>query len=337
MAATAAQIAAIRSFNRRYTRWLGLLDEHHLASGYTLTEMRVLYELAHRRDASAAELARDLGLDAGYLSRILKAFDARGLLVKTPAAEDARQRRLSLSAAGREAYAPLNRAAAAQLTRQLRALGAREMGELTAAMQRIESLLAGADSPAAEAAPGVARKAAPEPFILRPLRVGDIGWVAHRQGLLYAQEYGWDATFEALVAEIGATFVREFDPAHEQAWIAEREGAIVGSVFLVRKSPRVAQLRLLYVESSARGLGLGARLVDECLAFARSHGYRRMVLWTNDVLVAARRIYEARGFTLQSEERHHSFGKHLVGQYWALDLAPPAEAPKPRRGRAARR
>lgn len=337
MAATAAQIAAIRRFNRHYTRWLGLLDEHHLASGYTLTEMRVLYELAHRRDASAAELARDLGLDAGYLSRILKAFDIRGLLVKTPSAGDARQRRLSLSAAGREAYAPLNRAAAVQLTRQLRALGAHEMAELTSAMQRIESLLAGPDAPAAEAAPGDVRKAAPEPFILRPLRVGDIGWVAHRQGLLYAQEYGWDATFEALVAEIGATFVRKYDPAHEQAWIAEREGAIVGSVFLVRKSPRVAQLRLLYVESSARGLGLGARLVDECLAYARSHGYRRMVLWTNDILVAARRIYEARGFTLESEERHHSFGKDLVGQYWALDLTAPAGAPQPRRRRAPRR
>lgn len=337
MATTAAQIAAIRSFNRRYTRWLGLLDEHHLASGYTLTEMRVLYELAHRRDASAAELARDLGLDAGYLSRILKAFDARGLLVKTSSAGDARQRRLSLSAAGRAAFAPLNRAAAAQLARQLKALNPREMDELTAAMQRIEALLSDPAAPDAAPPPGAARSAPPEPFILRPLRVGDIGWVAHRQGLLYAQEYGWDATFEALVAEIGATFVRTFDPAHEQAWIAEREGAIVGSVFLVRKSPRVAQLRLLYVESSARGLGLGARLVDECLAFARSHGYRRMVLWTNDVLVAARRIYEARGFTLQSEERHHSFGKDLVGQYWALDLAAQPAGPRPSRRRAPRR
>lgn len=335
MGATAAQIAAIRRYNRGYTRWLGLLDEHHLDSGYTLTEMRVLYELAHRRDASAAELARDLGLDAGYLSRILKSFDARGLLVKTPSPGDARQRRLSLSAAGREAYAPLNRAAAGQLQRLLRGLAPREVEELASAMQRIETLLAGAGG--AAPAPAAARAAPPEPFVLRPLRVGDIGWVAHRQGLLYAQEYGWDATFEALVAEIGATFVRRFDPAHEQAWIAEREGAIVGSVFLVRKSPRVAQLRLLYVEASARGLGLGARLVDECLAFARARGYRRMVLWTNDVLVAARRIYEARGFVLESEERHHSFGKDLVGQYWALDLAALATAPATRRRRAARR
>lgn len=307
-------IAAVRRFNRFYTRWLGLLDEHHLASGFTLTEVRVLYELAHRRECSATELARELALDAGYLSRIVTKFAARKLLDKRAVASDARQSLLSLSAAGRRAFAPLQRGTEKQLALLLANLSPAHKRELVAAMQRIEALLSPPDSQTA------LQKAA-APFILREPRVGDIGWVAHAQGKLYAEEYGWDQTFEALVAEIAARFVQRFDPAHERCWIAEREGQVIGSVFLVKKSPRVAQLRLLYVDPTARGLGLGARLVDECLRFAREKGYRRMTLWTNDVLSAARRIYQARGFVLVKEERHDSFGKKgLVGQNWDLDL-----------------
>lgn len=303
-----AQIDALRRFNRFYTRWLGLLDEHLLASEFTLTETRVLYELAHRVDASAAELARELAIDAGYLSRLLKAFDARGLLKKAASAQDARQQRLSLSAAGRAAFAPLNRASKAQLARQLKPLRPRQVAEVVGAMRRIEALL----SPAAAEPPAA--------FILRPHQVGDIGWVAHRQGLLYAQEYGWDASFEALVAQIAAQFVQRFDAERERCWIAERDGQIIGSVFVVKQSARVAKLRLLYVEPSARGLGLGGRLVDECIRFARERGYRRLTLWTNQGLEAARNIYVARGFQLVKEERHHSFGKDQIGQHWNLDM-----------------
>ncbi len=309
MASSANTIADIRRFNRFYTRWLGLLDEHLLASEFTLTETRVLYELAHREDASAAELARELAIDAGYLSRLLKAFDARGLLTKTASALDARQQRLSLSAAGRAAFAPLNRASKAQLVRQLTPLRPREAAEIATAMRRIESLLSREPAPADAA-----------PFILRAHQVGDIGWIAHRQGLLYAQEYGWDERFEALVAEIAAHFVQHVDPERERCWIAERDGQIIGSVFVVRQSARVAKLRLLYVEPAARGLGLGVRLVEECIRFAREKGYRRLTLWTNEVLTAARKIYVARGFRLVREEPHHSFGKDLVGQHWDLDL-----------------
>lgn len=313
----AGSIAAVRRFNRFYTRWLGLLDEHHLASEFTLTEVRVLYELAHRGPCSATELARELALDAGYLSRILAKFGARKMLDKQRAPADARQTLLSLSKTGRSVFAPLQRGAEQQLKQLLGGLKPGQAGELVAAMQRIESLLAPPDESAAAAKPAPA-------FILREPRIGDLGAVIRGQGLLYAQEYGWDTSFEALVAEIVARFVQRFDPAWERCWIAERDGRVIGSVFLVRKSPRVAQLRLLYVDADARGLGLGARLVDECLRFAREKGYRRMTLWTNDVLTAARRIYQARGFVLVKEERHDSFGKKgLVGQHWELDLAQP--------------
>jgi DNA-binding MarR family transcriptional regulator/GNAT superfamily N-acetyltransferase len=301
------QIAVVRGFSRFYTRLVGLLNEGILKSEYSLTEVRILYELAHRDGLSASDLVRELGLDAGYLSRVLKRFEAGGLLARSPAPQDARQATLALTPAGRRAFRPLDRASRDEIAQMLQALTAPERDRLVQSMLVIERLLGDRAEPAV-------------PYMLRPLQSGDIGWITHRQGVLYNQEYGWDETFEALVAQILAKFVEEFDPRRERAWVAEREGEVVGSVFVVKESDTVAKLRLLYVEPSARGLGIGRRLVDECIAYARAKGYRRMVLWTNDVLASARRIYQAAGFQLVEQENHHSFGKDLVGQNWALDL-----------------
>jgi DNA-binding MarR family transcriptional regulator/GNAT superfamily N-acetyltransferase len=304
---TDEQIEKVRSFNRFYTRHIGLLTEGLLESPFTLTEARVLYELAHRSPVTAADLSRELGLDAGYLSRLVKRFDTQGLIRRSPSSRDKRQFLLSLADKGLAAFAPLNQASANQVAAMLSGLSVSERERLVQAMTTVERLVGG-------------DLGTDLPYILRSHRPGDIGWIAHRQGLLYAQEYGWDQTFEALVAEIAAAFVRNFDPQWERCWIAERAGEVVGSVFLVRHSGEVAKLRLLYVEPSARGLGLGRRLVDECVGFARAKGYKRLTLWTNDVLVAARSIYQATGFRLVKEEAHHSFGKDLVGQTWDLDL-----------------
>jgi DNA-binding MarR family transcriptional regulator/N-acetylglutamate synthase-like GNAT family acetyltransferase len=304
----AARIAAVRRFNRFYTRRIGVLQQGLLASRFSLAEARVLWELAHRDAPTASALGRDLGLDAGYLSRMLRSLAARGLVRKARSAVDGRQSLLSLTPAGRRAFARLDAASAREVGALLAPLPALRQRELTAAMATIERLLA----PAA-AAPACT---------LRAHRPGDVGWVVHRHGALYAEEYGWDATFEALVAEIGAKFIRDFRPARERCWIAERDGEIVGSVFVVEKSPTVAQLRLLLVEPSARGLGLGRRLTDECIGFARAAGYRKLTLWTNSILHAARRIYETAGFRLVGEEPHRSFGHDLVGQHWELPLAP---------------
>lgn len=304
---TGEQIERVRGFNRFYTRHIGLLNEGLLDSAFSLTEARVLYELAHRDSVTAADLGRDLGLDAGYLSRLLKRFGAQGLIHRSPSKDDRRQFLLSLSDKGRAAFEVLNHASATQVSAMLSGLSAGARERLVQAMTTVENLVGDGAKPDL-------------PCILRPHQPGDIGWIAHRQGLLYAQEYGWDQTFEALVAEIAAAFVRNFDPQRERCWIAERGGEIVGSVFLVRHSDEVAKLRLLYVEPSARGLGLGRRLVEECIGFARAKGYRTLTLWTNDVLVAARAIYQATGFRLVKEEAHHSFGKDLVGQTWDLDL-----------------
>jgi DNA-binding MarR family transcriptional regulator/GNAT superfamily N-acetyltransferase len=300
-------VAALRRFSRFYTRQLGLLDEGLLDSGFTLTEMRVLYELGHRDGLAAADLVRDLALDAGYLSRVLRRFQAQGLLERSTQAGDARRSTLALTAKGRRRFAGIDKASSAQAAALVSHLDPGAQAELRAALATVERLMTGA-------------RAAPEPIVLRGLQVGDIGLIASRQGQLYAQEYDWDETFEALVAEIAARFVRKFDPKWERAWVAEQGGRVVGSVFVVRKSPRVAQLRLLYVDPAARGQGLGARLVDECIRFAKGKGYRMMMLWTNAGLDAARHIYEARGFVLQKEERHRSFGKNLVGQFWTLAL-----------------
>ncbi|PBB28722.1 MULTISPECIES: bifunctional helix-turn-helix transcriptional regulator/GNAT family N-acetyltransferase [unclassified Mesorhizobium] len=300
-------IDAVRAFNRFYTRQIGLLDEGLLKSAFSLTEARVLYELAHRDGLTATDLGRDLGLDAGYVSRLLKKFERHDLISRSTLVSDARQSSIALTPAGRNAFAPLNKDSHDQVAALLDRLPASEQDRLVKSMRTIQALLDESAEPKI-------------PYLLRPLQIGDIGWITRRQGMLYAQDYGWDETYEALVAEILAAFVKSFDPKWERSWIAERDGEVVGSVFVVRKSPEVAKLRLLYVEPSARGLGIGGRLVDECIAFARAKGYKTLTLWTNDILGSARRIYQAAGFKLIDEERHHSFGKDLVGQTWDLEL-----------------
>lgn len=306
MGVSSKHVTAVRRFNRFYTRRIGVLDESHLGSGFSLAEGRVLFELAHRTGVSASELTRDLGLDPGYLSRILKRFETKGLVRRATAEGDARRAVLELTEAGRAAFEPLDQASSRDVAAILERLPQPKRKAVVEAMTTIESALDGGAQSG-----GVT---------LRALAVGDIGWIAHRQGILYAEEYGWDGSYEALVAEILAGFVRDFDPAKENAWIAERAGEILGSVFLVRKSDEVAKLRLLYVETAARGMGLGKRLVDECIGFARAKGYRTMTLWTQSNLGAARAIYEKAGFRRVAEEKHHSFGKDLVGETWELEL-----------------
>ncbi|MFC3228259.1 GNAT family N-acetyltransferase [Marinibaculum pumilum] len=302
----------MRRFNRFHTQRIGVLDEGLLQSGFTLAEARVLFELAHHDGLTASQLCRDLGLDQGYLSRILTRFQKRGLLARRTAEADRRQALLSLTASGWDAFAPLDRASQDQAALLLRGLSAADRADLCRAMARIEALLAPATPDTVPPDAGV---------ILRPHRVGDIGWIVQRQALLYSTEFGWDGSFEALVAEIGAAFLRNFDPAAEGCWVAEREGEPLGAVFLVRAAADTGQLRMLYVERAARGLGIGGRLVDACIARAREAGYDRLTLWTNDILVSARKIYLAAGFRLVREEPHHSFGQDLVGQYWELDLS----------------
>lgn len=301
------RIAEIRRFNRFYTCQIGALQEGLLKSPYSLTESRVLYELAHRDGLTAAGLAKDLELDAGYLSRMLRGFERQGLVTRSPSPGDARQMLLSLTPAGRSAFGELNARSHDEIAALLAAIPEADQRRLMEAMRTIEEILG-------------SHPADPEPYVLRPHRPGDMGWVIHRQAVLYALEYGWDEHFEALVAEIAAKFVQNLDPRRERCWIAEKDGEVVGSVFLVGESDEVAKLRMLYVEPGARGLGIGRRLVEECIRFARLAGYRKITLWTNDVLVAARRIYEAAGFRLAGEERHHSFGHDLVAQTWERDL-----------------
>ncbi len=300
-------VDAVRSFNRFYTRRIGVLDEHLLKSPFALAEARLLYELAHRNGLSAAELARDLGLDPGYLSRMLGKLQKAGLIARAPVAGDGRRSRIGLTEDGRAAQAPLEEQSNEAVADMLAPLGAHDRARLVAALGTVASLLS--DAPRT-----------PPALVLRRHQPGDIGWIVHRQGLLYAEEYGWDETYEGLVAEILAAFVRNFDESRERAWIAEMDGKIVGSVFLVRQDDAVAKLRLLYVEPAARGLGLGRRLVDEVIAFARGKGYSTLTLWTNDVLASARRIYEAAGFRLVSQGRQRNFGKDLVSQTWDLTL-----------------
>lgn len=302
-----AAIAAIRRFNRFHTRWIGALGGSLHGSGFALTEARVLYELAHRDDWLASELARELGLDPAYLSRILKRFAAAGWLARERSREDGRALRLRLTQKGHEAFRPLNQASQDQATAIVTRLKPQEQEALVDALGTAETLLSG---PAA----GTAQP------IIRPHRPGDIGWVISAHGRLYSEDYGWDISFEALVAEIAAKFLHEFRPGRERCFIAELEGAPVGSAFVVRESDEVAKLRLVLVEKRAQGLGLGKALVKEAVGFARAAGYRRMVLWTNDILHAARAIYVAEGFKLVAEEQHHSFGQDLVGQNWELDF-----------------
>lgn len=299
------RVAAVRRFSRCYTRVIGALQEGLLQSRFSLAEARVLYELAHRADVTATELARELSLDAGYLSRILQRFEQDGLIARTASEADRRQSLLSLTAAGHAAFAPLNARSREEVGALLSALPEPAQTSLLAAMARIETLLG---------APHVA------PWLLRQHRPGDIGWVVSRHGALYAQEYQFDPRFEALVANVAGHFLANHDPARERCWIAERDGVNVGSVFLVRKSDHVAKLRLLIVEPAARGLGIGRRLVSECIRFAREAGYRRVTLWTNDVLVAARAIYQQAGFHLVARAPHADFGPEIVGEDWELLL-----------------
>jgi DNA-binding MarR family transcriptional regulator/GNAT superfamily N-acetyltransferase len=312
MAATAAsdfeqRIGAVRRFNRLYTRRIGVLQDGFLKTPYSLAEARVLYELARRDKATATEIAAELGLDHGYLSRILRGFGERGLVVKTASPNDRRQSLLSLTAKGRMAFAPLDERSQNEVAAMIGALSVADQERVVAAMRTIEHSLC--DAPAPQV-----------PYVLRPPRPGDMGWVVARHGVLYGEEYGWDERLEALTAEIVAAFVRNHDPKRERCWIAERDGENVGSVFLVRETDDVARLRLLLVEPKARGLGIGARLVEETLRFARDARYRKITLWTHAVLVAARRIYEGGGFKLTDQWKHDMFGKELVAETWELEL-----------------
>ncbi len=300
-------VEAVRRFNRFYTKQIGVLQERFLHSPFSLTEARIIYELAQHEKTTATELGRELGLDPGYLSRILRDFIKQGLINRKRSKSDGRRGVLTLSERGRETFGMLNSNSRNEIGRMLRGLSVTDQKNLVKAMQIIEALF----------------KAQPEKrasYILRPHIAGDMGWVVHRHGVLYSEEYGWDEEFEALVATVVANFIQHYDLKREHCWIAERNGEIVGSVFLVKKSATVAQLRLLLVEPKARGLGIGNRLVNECILFARRVGYRKITLWTNNVLLAARHIYEKAGFRLVREEPHHSFGHDLVGETWELTL-----------------
>ncbi|QPF86364.1 MarR family transcriptional regulator [Bradyrhizobium genosp. L] len=301
------QVAAVRGFNRFYTRKLGVLDQHLLQSPFSLSEARVLYELAHREDAAARDLGIELGLDAGYLSRIVQKLDDDGLIARKPLPSDRRQIRLNLTAKGRQAFAKLDRASHDEVAAMLDNLDGESRAAVVQAMGTIERVLA----PPTEKPAG---------FLLRSHRVGDIGWVISRQGRAYAEEYGWNISYEALVAEICAQFIRSFDPAREHCWIAEVDGEPAGSIFLVDGGDGVAKLRLLLVEEKARGLGVGKALVEQCIRGARERGYKTMTLWTQSILLAARGIYARTGFRRVKEERHHSFGVDLVGETWEMEL-----------------
>jgi DNA-binding MarR family transcriptional regulator/GNAT superfamily N-acetyltransferase len=300
------RISAVRAFNRFYTRQLGVLGQRLLESPFSLSEARVLYELAHRDGMAAKEIGSQLDLDAGYLSRMVQKFADDGLITRKPLPTDRRQQRLNLTAKGRQAFGKLDRSSHEDVAKMLRSLSETDRRRLTAAMTTIEDLL------------GAARVA--KPAILREPRPGDMGWVVQSHGAQYASEYGFDASFEALVAEIAAQFLNSFDASRERCWIAEIDGAPVGSVFLVRHDDAVAKLRLLLVEPAGRGQGLGKRLVEECIAFARACGYRKITLWTQSILTSARKIYQDTGFVLVATEPHRSFGQSLIGETWEMKL-----------------
>jgi DNA-binding MarR family transcriptional regulator/GNAT superfamily N-acetyltransferase len=306
-----SRIDSVRRFNRFYTRAIGVLQEGWLDSPFPLTEARVLYELAHRKKPTATLLRNNLDLDAGYLSRILSSFEKRGLIEKKPSEDDRRQSLLALTEEGHRQFAPLEDHTIQQVGGMIERLSENEQRRLIGAMQTIEKLLAPAERP---------ESGAKASYLLRPHQTGDMGWVVHRQGVLYAQEYGYDERFEALAAEIVAQFIQHYDARRERCWIAERDGDVAGSVFLVAKSKTTAKLRLLYVEPAARGLGIGSRLVGECVRFARQAGYKRIVLWTQSELDAARHIYKQAGFRLARKKRHRSFSKQLVAETWELCL-----------------
>ena len=301
------RVGAVRRFNRLYTRRIGVLQDGFLQSPYSLAEARVLYELAQRERPTATELAAELGLDHGYLSRILRGFNERGFITKTPSPNDRRQSLLSLTAKGRMAFAPLDRRSQNEIAAMIGELSAADQDRIVAAMHTIESALGEAPAPQV-------------PYVLRPPRAGDMGWIVARHGALYGEEYSWDERIEALTAEIVAAFMCTYDPKRERCWIAERDGENVGCVFLVKESDEIARLRLFLVDPKARGLGIGRRLTEEAITFARASGYRQITLWTHEVLVAARRIYEGAGFKLARTWTHDDFGKKLVAETWDLQL-----------------
>jgi len=301
-------VLAVRRFNRFYTRQIGVLQEHLLASQFSLTEVRVLYELAHRENATAKELCQDLGLDRGYVSRMLRGFERQGWIKTTPSPEDRRLQYLALTFRGHKVFDPLEDRSSDEVAAMLGKLSPTRQRKLVAAMNEVEDILAAAPRAAA-------------PYVLRPHRSGDMGWVVQRHGELYWKEYCYDERFEALVAGIVAEFIEKFDAARERCWIAEKEGENVGSVLLVKKSVTVAKLRLLLVEPSARGLGIGKRLVEECVRFARDAAYKKIMLWTQSELAAARGIYQRAGFRKIAEEKHASWSRtDLVAETWELKL-----------------
>ena len=309
MAQIHEQVETVREFNRFYTRRIGALGGH-LGSAFSLTEARVLYELAHRDRPTAGEIAETLDLDRGYLSRMLRAFKKRGLIHTKVATADRRQTILRLTPAGKRAFAPLDKGARAGVAEMLQPLSSGQQQRVLGAMREIHTALGGND---------VANHAA-EPYTVRSHRPGDMGWIVHRHGVLYSQEYGWDERFEAIVAHVVADFIDKLDPKREHCWIAERNGQIVGSIFVVAKTKTVAKLRLLLVEPSARGLGIGSRLVDEVIRFARTAGYKKIELWTHPELISARKIYKAAGFELIGTETHQLFGAPLTAETWAMAL-----------------
>lgn len=303
----AKQVASVRSFNRFYTRKIGVLREGLLDSGFSLTEARVLYELGRREEAVASDIAAELDLDAGYLSRIVHGFVRRGLIARHRSAADGRRAPLGLTARGRKVFATLDARSNAESRALLNPLSAIGREQLVAAIRTIETVLG-------------ARPGAHEPYLLRTHRPGDLGWIVSRHGALYTREYGWDERIEALAAEVAAKFIRHFDPRRERCWLAECDGKILGGVLIAKHTPRIAQLRLLYVEPEARGLGIGRRLVAESIRFAQEAGYRKLALWTNDPLIAARKLYKTLGFRLVAETRHRDFGVEMKGQRWELAL-----------------
>jgi DNA-binding MarR family transcriptional regulator/GNAT superfamily N-acetyltransferase len=305
------RITAVRGFNRFYTRQVGVLRKTFLDSPYSLGEARVLYEIASGRSRTASDIGRALDLDAGYLSRVLRNFEKRGLIERKTSVGDARQSHLTLTARGRKAYAPLERRSQHDTGAMLGKLDPADQARLIAAMTTIETLLGGT----AQAKPQTG-----DGYSLRAPRIGDFGWIVKRHGELYAQEYQWTAPFEGVCAQIVADFVNKFDPRRERCWIAELNGENVGSVFLAKESATVARLRLLLVDPKARGLGLGAKLTDESIRFARSAGYKKITLWTHSVLTAARHIYQKAGFKLMRSEKHKSWGRPVVSEHWDLEL-----------------
>lgn len=300
------RIAGIRRFNRAFARWLELFDEHHARSEFSPAESRLLYELATARQASAADLARAMGVDPAYMSRMVQKLAGQGLVAVTPGTTDRRRSELSLTPEGETAFARQDALADKSIAALIAPFSETERGELVSAMQTILRILEHEDDGAA--------------IVLRPPRIGEVAHVIARQSIIYAEEFGWNGSYEGLASEIAGKFVQEFDPAVEGCWIAERAGRVIGSVFVVDAGRGVAQLRLLYVEREARGLGVGRLLVDQVIAFARDKGYRKVRLWTQSDLVAARKVYAAAGFQLVESNPHHSFGRDLIGEYWELEL-----------------